>query len=226
MSPEVERIGNCTLYRGDALEVLPMLGPVDAVVTDPPYGVGFSYASYEDSPGLHAAHCQEWLLTMRKIAPKVFVFTGIRNLFLWPQPDWIVAWHKDFCMGRSPFGSNNWEPVAVYGKGRRGERQSDFFSAPTVALGRFDHPCPKPEKAMRELVRIASRARDHLLDPFMGSGTTGVACTQLGRVFTGIEIEPRYFDLACRRIDEVYRQLTLFPSLPTPVPPRQEVLAL
>ena len=73
-----------------------------------------------------------------------------------------------------------------------------------------DHPNEKPIEVVEQLVVTHSNASDLILDPFMGSGTTGVACARLGRRFIGIEIEPRYFDIACRRIEEAYRQPRLF----------------
>ena len=69
-----------------------------------------------------------------------------------------------------------------------------------------NHPCPKPESFMRWMVGKASLPDETVLDPFMGSGTTGVACMNLGRSFIGIEREPKYFDIACRRIEDAQRQ--------------------
>lgn len=73
-----------------------------------------------------------------------------------------------------------------------------------------DHPCPYPESIIRPLIESSCPPQGIILDPFMGSGTTGVACANLGRKFIGIEIEPRYFDIACKRIEEAYRQPRLF----------------
>ena len=85
------------------------------------------------------------------------------------------------------------------------------------------HPCPKPESFMRWMVGKASLPDETVLDPFMGSGTTGVACMNLGRRFIGIEIEPKYFDIACERIERAYAQGKLFQ--PEPAKPEQQEIA-
>jgi site-specific DNA-methyltransferase (adenine-specific) len=85
------------------------------------------------------------------------------------------------------------------------------------------HPTEKPTSLMMELVALYSQHGETILDPFMGSGTTGVACAKLGRKFVGIEIDPGYFEIACKRISEAYRQADLFVAAPEPAP-KQEAL--
>ena len=222
-----EIIGDATLYLGDCREILPTLPRVDAVVTDPPYGIGFKYEdSYDDDPILHQGRVSEWVpaLIAATNGP-VCIFCGIRQLWAYPPAHWIMSWRKTFSVSRSPFGSNNWEPVLVYNKGRNGERASDSFEATfmndAVAA---EHPCPKPVKAMQEVILRASLPDETILDPFMGSGTTGVAALKLGRKFIGIEIEPKYFDIACRRIEQAYKQPDLF--IEKPAPAKQEAMDL
>ena len=82
-----------------------------------------------------------------------------------------------------------------------------------------NHPCPYPEQVIRPIIESSTPMDGTVLDPFMGSGTTGVACARLGRKFIGIEIEERYFDIACRRIEDAYRQADLFVNAPTPEDP-------
>lgn len=77
-----------------------------------------------------------------------------------------------------------------------------------------DHPCPYPENIIWPVIESSCPPKGTILDPFMGSGTTGVACAKLGRKFIGIEIEPKYFDISCRRIDDAYRQPRLFAEPP------------
>ena len=89
---------------------------------------------------------------------------------------------------------------------------------------RAEHPTQKPVNLMRHIIKISSRSEDSILDPFMGSGTTGVAAVKLGRKFTGIEIEPRYFDIACRRISEALKQPDFF--IEKPKPAKQEAMEL
>lgn len=208
-----EQIGDCRLMLGDCREVLPTLGKVDVVVTDPPYGVNFKYASYKDDPAAHQDQCREWLALFRAISEKVLVFTGIENLFLWERPDWLACWHKPFSVSHSPFGANNWEPIAVYGNPGRNERQTDWFNGTFELLKGVDHPCPKPLAAMLGAITISTKFGQTVLDPFMGSGTTGVACVKLGRKFIGIEIEEKYFDIACRRIEDAVSRPDMFIEL-------------
>ena len=225
MKHRTETIGDATLILGDCREVLPTLPRVDAVVTDPPYGVDFSYESYCDKPEDHQAFVDQFLpLILDATSGPVCIFPGIRGLWFYPKPHWVLSWRKTFSVSRSPFGSNNWEPVLVYNKGKKGERASDSFEATfmydPIAAG---HPCPKPVKAKEEVLLLASLPRETILDPFMGSGTTGVACIKLGRKFIGIEIEPKYFDIACRRIEEAWKQPRLFEEA-RPKPKQESLL--
>jgi DNA modification methylase len=121
-------------------------------------------------------------------------------------------------------GAQRWgwcdsQPIFYYGKS---PTQGLFLSACTFRVVTNDecdneHPCPKPLSFIKKLVDKASLAGETILDPFMGSGTTGVAAMQLGRKFIGIEIEPKYFDIACERIENAQRQQPLFTD-PAPKP--------
>lgn len=204
-------IGDATLYCGDCLEILPTLGKVDAVVTDPPYGIGFKYASYDDT-------LDRWYYLMDRVVPLcraaaqfvIMPSCAIKRLPYWYErhrPDWIVAWHKGSPGHAAAIGFNDWEPHVAWGRPDR--PMHDFFSTP-CGFDDNGHPCPKPEGYARWLVSRAAAHGQTILDPFMGSGTTGVACAKLGRKFIGIEIEPKYFDIACRRIEEAYRQPDMF----------------
>jgi site-specific DNA-methyltransferase (adenine-specific) len=94
-----------------------------------------------------------------------------------------------------------------------GSRPNSFTDNQPGEAG-IDHPCPKPVAWMRWIVERASLPGETVFDPFMGSGTTGVACAKLGRKFIGIEIEPKYFDIACRRIEQAYAQPDMFVAQP------------
>jgi DNA modification methylase len=129
------------------------------------------------------------------------------------------------------FGCNN--PILYYGTcpytaTARGSRPNSFasYSANPYQDSERDiaHPCPKPLVWMCWLVKRASLDSETILDPFMGSGTTGVAAVKLGRKFIGIEIEPKYFDIACRRISDALKQPDLFIASPTPI--KQEAFDL
>lgn len=208
----VETIGNATLYLGDCLEILPTLPKVDAVITDPPYGVDFKYESHDDTAVGYKEWCAAWFSNLQSIcAGPIAISCGMANLQDWPKPAWVLCWHKPAAMGRCAVGFNNWEPILLYGK-PKGEQGADVIRAqilPDASVA--GHPCPKPIGwAVGTINRVASKC-DSILDPFMGSGTTGVACMNLGRKFIGIEIEPKYFDIACERIENAQRQQRMFP---------------
>ena len=107
-----------------------------------------------------------------------------------------------------------WVPIVIAYRGKLPFWGRDCCEFPIVEYGVIDHPTPKQLAPTEWCVARASRSGDLVLDPYMGSGTTGVACARLGRRFIGIEIEPRYFNIACRRIEEAQRQGDLLNSLP------------
>ena len=206
---DIVTIGDATLYHGDCLEILPTLDKVDAVVTDPPYGVDFQYESYDDS-------WENWMLLANKIIPMcrdiaqvVFLSTSKKeahaHIWRYHEPDWIICWYKGSTGTRGHIGFKDWEPFFVWGKPNK--QMHDYVAATPDPHGTYGHPCPKPLRLMEWLV---ARAGQSIIDPFMGSGTTGVACANLGRKFIGIEIERKYFDIACERIDAAYSQGRLF----------------
>jgi len=217
------QIGDATLYQGDCLEILPTLGKVDAVVTDPPYGIGFDYASYDDTEVNWFSLMNAVIPVLRGMAKFVIMPTcRIKSMQWWYAnhcPDWIIAWYKGSPGHISHVGFNDWEPHLVWG--RPPSQMHDHFQTPLV-IDANGHPCPKPLRYSTWLVKRAAVTGDTILDPFMGSGTTGVACAKLGRKFIGIEIEERYFQIACERIQKAYDQPDFF--VPAPRQPTQEVL--
>ena len=218
-----EVIGDAVLYLGDCLEILPTLPKVDAVITDPPYGLNFPYLSFDDSRESVARLISGFMPTALSCAFRVVVLPGVTQVHLYPEPKWIgcVTWNTTGSFGA--YGYTQWMPVLLYGDdvkgfGRTasGETKADVIrisGGGGVGFARTDdekanHPCPKPENVMRRLV--ARYSDSEVLDPFMGSGTTGVACMNLGRKFIGIEIEERYFNIAVERIANAQRQQKLF----------------
>jgi DNA modification methylase len=189
-----------TLYLGDCREILPTLGKIDAVVTDPPYPNEYIQEyRYEDG-----------LIESIGIVRGLVFWTSRRDFPL-PHSS-IHVWDKKISIGR------DFELIYEIG----GNGQSIVFrhylvnSIVAAMMTRdvfVDHPSQKPLPLMLDIVR---RTSGTILDPFMGSGTTGVAAVRLGRRFIGIEIEPRYFDIACRRIEEATRQPDLFVARPEP----------
>ena len=229
MSPRKEVIGNAELWLGDCMEILPTLGKVDAVITDPPYGIGFPYEGYEDSiENLDdlIAGFMPWSLTN---ASRVVVTPGVSNVQRYPQADWIGAWTWETTATFGKLGYSQWQPILFYGKDLpgfgnvNGVIKSDRIhfaggAAKIDAAAGEVHTCPKPLQFVVRLLGRFTSGGESVLDPFMGSGTTGVAAIQLGRKFIGIEREPKYFDIACRRIEQAYKQRPLFDAEPAAKP--------
>jgi len=213
-------IGLATLYLGDCAEILPTLGKVDAVVTDPPYGIDFQYESYIDTRENLKNLISVFVPWGNENASRMIVLCGVTQIYLYPEPEWIacITWNTTGSFGKC--GYTQWMPVLFYGKDVPGfgnvegaVTKSDTFSISGMAfLGKekIEHPCPKPLNMMNWCTQRFSLTNEIILDPFMGSGTTGVAAVQMGRKFIGIEREPKYFDIACKRIENAQRQENLF----------------
>jgi site-specific DNA-methyltransferase (adenine-specific) len=238
----IERIGSATLYLADCREVLPTLSGVDAVVTDPPYGVlvpgDFTARVRDDRGGKHglvraeyATHHDTYENFVSGVVPalnlaldaaeRAAVFTG-PHIHEQRKPAAIGGVYCAAATGRNVWGFKNFLPVLLYGTApdlHLGAKVPTAIRSTDTADAN-GHPCPKPESWMAWLVELASRASETVLDPFMGSGTTGVACARLGRPFTGIEIDPGYFDIACRRIEQAQRQRDLFIESPVAEDPQ------
>ena len=207
----IETIGNATLYLADCREVLPTLPKVDAVITDPPYGTGERLRV----GGEFVNTRQEWdewdsawiaLIGGAALAffcPPKRVSEGLIHadrIFAWVSANPIAKkgvsprYGIQPVLARGPFPAN-------YGL--------DWFKHRSN-IQTSDHAHQKPVEVMTWLVEAMTEAGQTACDPFMGSGTTGVACMNLQRHFIGIEREPKYFDIACRRIDDAQRQQRMF----------------
>ena len=212
-----EIIGDARLICADCREVLPTLGRVDAVVTDPPYGIGEAAGKNKSRVQLAAPRDYgnlTWddepipadLMRMVREAGKWAVIFG-GNYYDCPAASCWLVWDKE--NGASDFADCElaWTnlPKAV-------RRIKYMWNGMLRANGeaRGDHPTQKPIGVMCWAIGHLPTDARTILDPFMGSGTTGVACAKLDRAFIGIEREPTYFDVACRRIEEAYRQPRLF----------------
>ena len=210
-----EIIGDARLILGDCREVLPTLPRVDAVVTDPPYGIVFR----SNRPVIRSKHdpirndgdtdALRWACEL-PATHSSYVFCRWDNVAELPKPKSLVTWVKNhWSMGDLDREHARQTEVACFYPGPnhffpRG-RPSDVVHAPRTE--NWEHPTQKPVTLMEAVVRWTHGL---VLDPFMGSGTTGVACIKLGRKFVGIEIESKYFDIACRRIEEAWKQPRLF----------------
>lgn len=213
----IEQIGDATLYLGDCLEILPTLGKVDAVVTDPPYGLGESNTKKHMSRGQLAKPVlydvkNDWdekpidkatVDLLLAIADKKIIFGG--NYFELPPAKCWLVWDK--LNGENDFA----DCELAWTNLDRAVRRIKFLWHGMLRgeKGPRVHSTQKPVTVMQWCLGFIPEAKT-ILDPFMGSGTTGVACAKLDRKFIGIEIEPKYFDIACKRIDEAYKQPRLF----------------
>lgn len=218
----VEVIGDATLYLGDCLEILPTLPNVDAVITDPPYGVNLghdpshvignvAYASFVDTPENVDAVVVPAIRACIERFHRVVVTPGTRCCWKYPEPVELGAIYFPAGAGFSRWGFTCSQPILYYGKDPYMPRNKKPNSVRSTELAEDNgHPCPKPAGLMKWFIDRASVPGETVMDPFMGSGTTGVAAVQAGRKFIGIEIEPKYFDIACERIENAQRQVRMF----------------
>lgn len=223
--PEKVIIGDATLYLGDCLDILPTLGPVDALVTDPPYGLGDKWKrKYHGSNGTTRLWTGE-IPIWDKTFPQERVINAIQLTPMWivwgfyngslPSGTGLLVWDKKQKTNRSE-GEAALSNVVVGVKFFRMSRIDAYWNkARTIKT----HPTEKPVPIMEWCLSFLPN-KCVILDPFMGSGTTGVACAQLGRKFIGIEIEPKYFEIACKRISDAQAQGKLFQ--PVEPKPKQE----
>lgn len=217
-----EVIGGCTLYLGDCLEVMPTLGKVDAVVTDPPYGVSFqSNRRKERHLKIYNDDSNALLLFATSLEPShsLYVFGRWENLADIPKPKSVITWVKDnHSMGDLNHEHGRQTELCFFYGGEKHffkKRPNDVIRC--ARTGNNLHPTEKPVPLMEV---ICGWTDGVIVDPFMGSGTTGVACAKMGRKFIGIEMEEKYFDIACKRVEEAYEQPDLLVSQPDA--PKQE----
>jgi site-specific DNA-methyltransferase (adenine-specific)/modification methylase len=200
-------IGDATLYLGDCMDILPTLNKVDAVITDPPYGIGKI-----NQGGGRPEHLKDTLswdleplsgsllhLVLSK-SDKAIIWGG--NYFELPPSRCWLAWTKP---GAVPSMAN----IELAWTNMNQNAKHIICSIAQTNAERVAHPTQKPLKVMLFTIEQAGNP-ETILDPFMGSGTTGVAAIQLGRKFIGIEREPKYFDIACKRIEQAVAQGQLF----------------
>jgi len=201
-----EIIGDCRLILGDCRDILPTLGPVDAVVTDPPYGIGITRSNrLAVSRGMGGVAWDDetpspdLIDAVVALGKEAIIWGG--NYFHLPPTRCFLIWDKlndgrDFA--DCELAWTNIDAVA-----------RKFAMRPMNMDGGKVHPTQKPEALMQWCLAKLPNAQS-ILDPFMGSGSTGVACALTDRSFVGVERESRYFDIACRRIEEAYKQPRLF----------------
>ena len=230
MAFEKVTIRDATLYRGDCMEILPTLGKVDAVITDPPYGIEFQSARRTETERFaviegDGAPAIDWIPLVKIRAggslicfcrwdvAEAFRSAIVANGFnLKSQVIWdrVVHGLGDLEAAFSPRHDTVWFATSGAGFAFPGKRPASVIRHIRVDPASLRHPCEKPVGLMAELVESITRPRDMVIDPYMGVASTGVACARLGRKFIGIEIERKYFDIACKRIEDAYNQNALF----------------
>lgn len=227
------QIGDCQLYLGDCREILPLLPKVDAVVTDPPYGIGeaggeknrrgpgrtrFAVPKHEDIGWDDQRPDADTFRAIMDKAPIWMVFGGNYFADLFPPSMGWLYWDKKL-------GGDFSDGELVYTNRKAALRSFSMHAFEGLKGGQLrEHPTQKPAPLMRWCLQQIPDART-ILDPFMGSGTTGVACVKLGRKFIGIEIEPKYFEIACKRIQAAYDQPDMFIEAAKPKAEQLDMLA-
>lgn len=215
MSKDKVIIGDATLYLGDCMDILPTLSKVDAVITDPPYGINENSKKVASRGKLAAPKDYgdfDWdkapptdnLIELIRTKGHYQAFFGGNYFTLPPTSCWLV-WDKlngDNDFADCELAWTNWHKAV---------RRLQWRWNGMIRQGNEErhHPTQKPLEVMKWVITLCPKA-ESILDPFMGSGTTGVAAIQMGRKFIGIEREPKYFDIACQRIEQAVSQPRLF----------------
>jgi len=236
-------IGDCQLYLGDCLEIMPMLGKVDHVICDPPYEKHvhdskvilakhrvlrdgrkpFDECNFQSIDGIRKKFlylceqiCEGWLVSFCTIEGTALWANDINKTNIkykrpcvWVKPDATPQFN-----GQCPAIGAECFITAWCGTGVSKWNSGGKRGVYTYLTNNPDrsglHPTEKPISLMAEIIKDFTNKEETVLDPFMGSGTTGVACVKLGREFIGIELDERYFEIACKRIEEAYKQPDFF----------------
>ena len=225
-------IGDCRLLLGDCLEILPLLGKVDAVVTDPPYGICHKSGGGTGGKWNSVRHHGVTIAgDDRPFDPAPFLSLAV-PVVMWganffsdklPGAGWLI-WDKRPGIEDMVFNRSDAELAYFSGtKTVKTIRHLWHGICRDSEVGEHWHPTQKPVAVMQTCIGYLPKAQT-ILDPFMGSGTTGVACVKLGRKFIGIEIDPGYFDIACERIRKAYSQPDMFIETSKPEPAVQQPL--
>ncbi len=219
------------IRQGDCLELLKTLpsGSVDAVVTDPPYGIDFKYNQHDDTGEGYG----EWIWSIIESCEDIcgdgspiFVWQAMLNCRRWvdwfPRPWRIFAAAKNFVQIRPQSMQNAFDPVLVWWKDGKAYRHPgglptrDFHVADTASAiadtsrPEKGHPCPRPLDQVLYIIDRFTSPGCTILDPFLGSGTTAVACAMTGRNCIGFEIDPKYVAIARKRVADVEGVGSLF----------------
>lgn len=224
-----EVIGDCTLYLADCMDVMPYLGKVDAVVTDPPYGIGID-GQKENIKGKKSDRKGYDFKGWDNKTPDKIVFDMIFSI-----SDEQIIWGGNYFQDKIEKVGRGW---LSWDKGQHGLTMSDnelaycsinmpsrvyIKNRSAIKKDGAQHPTQKPVQLMQWCLSFLPDSK-LILDPFMGSGTTGVACVKEGRSFIGIELDEDYFEIACKRIQDAYAQPDIFVSAPVKEVKQEELL--
>jgi site-specific DNA-methyltransferase (adenine-specific) len=221
--PRIERIGDAILYQGDCYTILPTLPPVDAVVTDPPYGIALNtdnsrfsggtqgnMAKRGNGPGTGAG--KPIANDDKPFDPSFLLSIGAEQI-IWGWNNYPDRLPRGACLvwlkrNDAAFGSFLSDAeLAWMSKGHGVYCRRDLSN--NALANERSHPTQKPVDLMEWCLTFLPKAQT-ILDPFMGSGSTGVACAAAGRKFVGIEMDAQHFETACDRIRAAYSQGRLF----------------
>ncbi len=251
-----EVIGDCTLFLGDCLEVMPELGSVDHIISDPPYEASLHAAKpslrgrvrTDKGPDLKGLNfdgidairsnvvnqsggiCEGWFIAFCTVegawkwAEEINASSmKYKRACVWVKPDSTPQLN-----GQGPAQGAECFVTAWAGTGHAkwnaGGKRGIYKHTVNPPDRHGAHPTEKPWRLFSEILRDFTNEGQHILDPFMGSGTTGVACAKMGRKFTGIELDSEYFQIACDRIQKAYDQPDMFVQQPKQKPEQQEAL--
>jgi len=211
---EIVTLGDCTLIHGDCRDVLPTLGRFDAVITDPPYGIGASSKKFingtsKTEKNYYADICWDTAPPDRELIDAVIEKADVSvlwggNYFDLPPSRCFLIWDKTI-------HGNSYADCEFAWTNQDANARIKALNMVAANMDGRVHPTQKPLALMVWCIAQVKNTPQTILDPFMGSGTTGVACVQLGRKFTGIERERKYFDIACERISRAQAQGQLIP---------------
>ena len=205
---------NNKIICGDSLSILKTMADesVDLILTDPPYNaknIGPNARKYSEGQMQlpeeeYRKFCADWIAEALRIGKRVVFTPGIANMCFYPQPKWVICWHKPAAVSFNRFGGfNAWEPIFIYGGGKGVKLGQDYMKVNTLNFTKgveVEHPCPKPPELMGKLINIFSKEGDLILDPFNGSGTTTFVARNLKRNYIGIDKVKSYCEMAEKRL--------------------------
>lgn len=186
----------------------------DVIITDPPYGIGLKYNTYNDT-------LENWFDLMDKFIPeakrvsKCLIMCSCRinalgYFYEKHKPDWLISWYKGSTGHASFIGFNDWEPLLVFGK-NKGVFMHDYFQMQNSEnMGSNNHPCPKPVKWFKHLIDKSCKNDFKIFDPFMGSQSSRIAAYDMGFDYYGCELDKDYFETGNKRFEEFKLSQNLF----------------